>query len=50
MLVEDARASCDYNLTPISRDQAESIAAGLAAPHCPPDAARLPWVIHAYPQ
>jgi hypothetical protein len=50
MLVEEARASCDYDLTPISRDQAESVAAGLAAPHWPPDAARLPWISCPYPQ
>ena len=42
MLVEDARASCDYDLVEISRGEAEQIAAGLAAPCWPPDAARLP--------
>jgi hypothetical protein len=42
MLVEEARASCDNDLARISRDQAESITAELAAPHWPPDAARHP--------
>jgi hypothetical protein len=50
MLVEEARASCGYDLTTISRDQAESITAGLAAPHWPADAAQLPWITNAYPQ
>ena len=50
MLVEDARGSCDYDLAEISRGEAEQIAAGLAAPHWPPDAARLPWVASAYPE
>jgi hypothetical protein len=49
MLVEDARASCDFDLAEISRGEAEQIAAGLAAPHWPPDAARLPWVASVYP-
>jgi hypothetical protein len=50
MLIEDARASCDYDLAEISRAEAREIAAGLAAGHWPPDAARLPWVAPACPQ
>jgi hypothetical protein len=50
MLVEEARASCDYDLTPINRGQAETIAAGLATSHWPPDATQLPWITSAYPQ
>jgi hypothetical protein len=50
MLAEDAHGSCTYDLPQISRDEAEQIAAGLAAGHWPPDAARLPWVVSAYPQ
>ncbi len=46
MLVEEARASCGYDLAEISRGEAEQIAAG----HWPRDAARLPWVASAYPQ
>ena len=40
MLTEDTCASCDYDLAESSRDQAGQIAAGLAAPHWPPDAAQ----------
>jgi len=50
MLVEDARASCDYDLAEISRGEAGQIAAGLAAGNWPPGAARLPWVASAYPE
>ena len=49
MLVDDARGNCDYDLAEISRDEAEQIAAELAARTWPPDAARLPWVASAYP-
>jgi hypothetical protein len=49
MLVEEAHGGCDYDLTEISRAEAEQIAAALAAPYWPPDAARLPWVASAYP-
>lgn len=45
MLVEEARASCDYDLTKIAQAQAETI----AAPHWPPAAAKLPWITRAYP-
>ena len=50
MLVEDARGSCDWDLTETSRDDAQAIAAELAARHWPPDAAQLPWVTSVYPQ
>jgi hypothetical protein len=50
MLVDDARGNCDYDLDEISRDEAGQIAAGLAARHWPPGAARLPWVTSAYPR
>jgi hypothetical protein len=50
MLVDDRRGNCDYDLTEIGRTEAEQIAAGLAAPHWPPEAARLPWVASAYPE
>ncbi len=36
--------------TEISREEAEQPATGLAARHWPPDAARLPWVVSAYPE
>ena len=49
MLVEEAHGGCDYDLTEISRAEAEQIAATLAAHYWPPDAARLPWVASAYP-
>jgi hypothetical protein len=32
MPIEETRASCDYDLTKITQDQAETIAAELAAP------------------
>ena len=50
LLIQDARASCDYDLAEISRAEAREIAAGLAACHWPPDAARLPWAAPACPQ
>jgi hypothetical protein len=49
MLIDDRRGNCERDLTRISRQQAEQIAAGLATGHWPPDAARLPWVASAYP-
>ena len=49
MLVEEAHGGCDYDLTEISRAEAEQIAAALAATCWPPDAARLPWVTSVYP-
>jgi hypothetical protein len=50
MLIDDRRGNCEWDLTGISRQQAEQIAAGLAARHWPPDAVRLPWVASAYPE
>jgi hypothetical protein len=50
MLADDRRGNCEWDTTGISRQQAEQIAAGLAAGHRPADAARLPWVASAYPQ
>ena len=50
MLVEEARGGCDYDLAEISQSEAGQIAAGLAAGHWPPDAARLPWVASTYPR
>ena len=50
MLVDDRRGNCEWDITRISRQQAEQIAAGLAARHWPADAARLPWVASAYPE
>ncbi len=44
------QGNCEWDLAAISRQEAEQIAAGLAADHWPPDAARLPWVASAYPQ
>ena len=43
------RASCSQDIAEIGRGEADQIAAGLAARSWPPDAARLPWVISAYP-
>jgi len=50
MLVEEAHGGADEDIAEISRAQAGQIAAGLAARHWPPDAARLPWVASAYPR
>lgn len=50
MLVDDRRGNCIEDIAEISREQAEQIAAELAARHWPGDAARLPWVISAYPE
>lgn len=38
------------DITQISRGEAEQIAAELAARYWPPDTARLPWVLSAYPE
>ena len=50
MLVDDQRGSCSEDITEISREEAEQIAAELAPRYWPPDAARLPWVVSAYPE
>jgi hypothetical protein len=42
MLIDDRRGNCVWDISGISRQQAEQIAAGLAARHWPPDAARMP--------
>jgi hypothetical protein len=49
MLVEEAHGGCDYDLAEIGQAEAGQIAAELAAPYWPPDAARLPWVASVYP-
>ena len=49
MLVDDQRGNCIEDITEIGREEAEQIAAGLAARSWPADAARLPWVASAYP-
>jgi hypothetical protein len=48
-LVEEAHGGCDDDLEEVSRDEAEQIAADLAARCWPAEAARLPWVAAAYP-
>jgi hypothetical protein len=50
VLVEEAHGECGHDVTQISRDEAERLAASLARRYWPPDAAQLPWVQHAYPQ
>jgi hypothetical protein len=50
MLVDDQRGNCTEDIAEISREEAEQIAAELAARYWPPDAARLPWVVSAYPE
>jgi hypothetical protein len=50
MLVDDRRGNCEWDLAEISRADAEQIAAELAHRHWPADAARLPWVLSAYPE
>jgi hypothetical protein len=50
VLAEEARGECGNDITQISRDDAERLAASLAGRYWPPDATRLPWVQHAYPQ
>ena len=49
MLVDDRRGNCEWDLAEISQAEAEQIAAELARRHWPADAARLPWVLSAYP-
>jgi hypothetical protein len=48
-LVEEAHGGADEDITEISRAEADQITARLAARHWPPDAARLPRVVSAYP-
>jgi hypothetical protein len=50
MLVDDRRGNCDFDIIEISCGEAGQIAAGLAAEHWQPAAARLPWVASAYPE
>jgi hypothetical protein len=50
LLAEDARGEGTGDIVPVSRDDAEHIAADLALRYWPPDAAQLPWVKHAYPR
>ncbi len=50
MLVDDQRGNCIEDIAEISREEAERIAAELAARYWPPDASRLPWVVSAYPE
>ena len=45
----DRRGNCQWDLAEISRAEAEQITAELAYRHWPADAARLPWVLSAYP-
>lgn len=49
LLAEDAHGEATSDTTPVSRDHAEQIAAGLALRCWPPEAAQLPWVKTAYP-
>lgn len=49
LLVEDARGEAMADIVPVSQEEAERIAASLAARYWPPDAAQLPWVTSAYP-
>jgi hypothetical protein len=49
-LIEEAHGGADEDIAEISRAEAEQIMARLAARHWPPDAARLPWVLSAYPR
>jgi hypothetical protein len=49
LLAEEARGEATSDITPVSRDHAEQIAAGLALRCWPAEAAQLPWVKHAYP-
>ena len=50
ILIDDRRGNCEWDITGISREQAEQIAGGLAAGHWPADAVRLPWVASGYPE
>jgi hypothetical protein len=49
MLLDDERGNCSSDIEEISCADAEQIMARLAAEYWPADAARLPWVAHAYP-
>jgi hypothetical protein len=50
MLVDDQRGNCIEDIAEIGREEAEQIAAELAAHNWPTDAAWLPWVVSAYPE
>ena len=50
MLIDDQRGNCEWDITPVTREKAGQIAAGLAARDWPPDAAALPWVASPYPE
>jgi len=50
MLIDDQRGNCVFDITPVTREKARQIAAGLAARDWPPDAAALPWVASPYPE
>jgi hypothetical protein len=49
ILVDDERGNCGDDVVKISRHGAKQILARMAARYWPEDAARLPWVISAYP-
>jgi hypothetical protein len=49
VLVDDRRGNCEWDLAEIGRAEAGQIAAELAQSHWPAGAARLPWVLSAYP-
>jgi hypothetical protein len=49
LLVEDARGEATADIVPVSRRDAEQTATDLALRYWTPDAAQLPWVLHAYP-
>jgi hypothetical protein len=48
-LVDEAHGGADEDIAEISHAEAEQIMARLAGRHWPPGAARLPWVVSAYP-
>jgi hypothetical protein len=50
LLAEDARGDATADIVPVTREEAERIAASLAHRYWPPDAAQLPWVTSAYPR
>src|SRR5207247_10091706 len=49
-LTDDQRGNCQFDITPVTRQEAGQIAARLAARDWPPDAAKLPWVVSPYPE
>jgi hypothetical protein len=49
-LAEQARGECGYDIVPVSREDAEQLAASLALRYWTPEAAQLPWVAHTYPR